>query len=72
MSVIDTILLVSATNLNLAVRSVVGHDLADLLFLGFGETVAFHRQGLEGGLSSEEYEQWRHASITVFKPFFIS
>ena len=34
--------------------------------------VAFHCQGLEGGLSSEEYEQWRHASITVFKPLFIS
>ena len=59
--------------MNPAVGSSAVHYLADLLLLTCRKIVVLHRERLEGGLSSEEHEQWCHASIPVIiKPLTLS
>ena len=48
-----------------AVRSGLGHSLADVVLLGLGERRALHSKRLEGGLSGEEGEQRCRAYISA-------
>ena len=48
------------------------HNLADLLLLGFGESIPTHHQCLDLSLPCEDGKQMTQALIGTFEPLFLS